>query len=204
MTEKHIEEFGVSVFGSARIESEAPAYLQAFDLGVSLAKENIDLVTGGGPGIMEAAAKGHSSVGGLSKTRGLTIELPFEDDGNGYNQVVERFARFSRRLERFMSLSRAVVVMDGGVGTGLELFFTWQLMQVQHIESMPIILMGEQWMYLRQWARRYMLGKGYIDHSDIDMLYMVRSNEQAMKVIQYARECYLEGKVYRHDAFAHE
>ena len=199
-----MKEFGVSVFGSARVDPESPVYPQAFELGALLAQESIDLVTGGGPGVMEAAARGHSSVESLSKTWGLTIELPFEGDGNGYNKVVERFARLSRRLERFMSLSKAVVVMDGGVGTGLELFFSWQMMQVQHVENMPIILMGEQWMYLRQWARRYMLEKSYIEHSDLDMLYMVRSNEQAMRIIKHAHECYLEGKPYKHGAFAHE
>lgn len=199
-----MKEFGVSVFGSARIECDAPAYLQAFDLGASLAQENIDLVTGGGPGIMEAAAKGHSSIESPSKAWGLTIELPFEDDGNEYNQVVERFARFSRRLERFMSLSRAVVVMDGGVGTGLELFFTWQLMQVQHVGSMPIILMGKQWMHFKKWASHYMLAPGYVGRSDVDMLYVVKNNEQAMQIIEYARKCYIEGTPYKQDFFSHE
>ena len=202
--EKSTKLFSVSVFGSARVADEMPVYQQAVRLGELLARENINLITGGGPGIMEAAAKGHSQVSNDSQALGLTIELPFENDSNEYNQAVEHFSHFSSRLERFMSLSQAVVVMDGGIGTGLELFFTWQLMQAQHIENMPIILMGEQWMYLRQWARRYLLAKDYMNHSDLDMLYTARNTEQAMNIIQRAHRCFLEGKPYQHDAVVHE
>jgi len=129
------QKFRVSVFGSARLEKGHPSYDAAFELGQGLAEKNIDVITGGGPGIMEAAAAGHK-VGRSeteAKTIGIGIELPFEQGFNEFMEIKKEFRFFSDRLDQFMLLSNVVVVMDGGIGTALELFYTWQLEQVKHI-----------------------------------------------------------------------
>lgn len=125
--------FRVALFGSARITPSDTVYQEIADLATALAKNNFDIVTGGGPGAMEAAAFGHqrATLGQeSSKSIGINIELPFEQIPNKYLDFTETTSTFSARLDTFMLLSHVFIVTQGGIGTLLELFYTWQLMQV--------------------------------------------------------------------------
>ena len=131
--------YKVAIFGSARIEEGDQDYQEIFEISRGLAEAGFDIVTGGGPGIMQAGNAGHKSVGSKQHSIGLNIKLPFEQDDNKYLDIKKEFDRFSGRLDAFMSLSDAVIVAPGGIGTILELFYSWQLVQVEHICETPII-----------------------------------------------------------------
>ena len=125
LTEMETDFYRVCIFGSARIGEGSSVYRQVEALAAALAKEGVDIVTGGGPGLMEAANKGAkagASATGLARSFGLPIDLPFETDANSHLDVKSQHRRFSSRLDEFMRLSHAVVVVPGGIGTLLELF----------------------------------------------------------------------------------
>jgi len=151
-----IKHFRVAIFGSARIQENDPRYNEIYRLAKMIAAEGIDIVTGGGPGIMEAANKGHRDgrKNGDTHSLGLTIKLPREQESNRHLDIKEDFDRFSDRLDHFMYLSNVVVVAPGGVGTMLEFFYTWQLVQVKHICDIPIILLGDMWPELVKWIEK--------------------------------------------------
>ena len=125
-----VEHFRVTIFGSARLKSDDPRYKQIQSLAKMVAKEGFDVVTGGGAGIMEAANKGHKEGRKGNKdihSFGLNIKLPMEQVANKHLDIKKDFERFSNRLDYFMYLSNIVVVAPGGIGTLLELYYTWQL-----------------------------------------------------------------------------
>lgn len=132
--------YRVTIFGSARISEGDEAYRDVYDIARGLAAEGFDIVTGGGPGLMRAANSGSKSVSNGGQSIGLNIKLPHEQCPNPYLDIKEEFDRFSGRLDAFMAMSDAVVVAPGGIGTMLELFYSWQLVQVQHLCETPIIL----------------------------------------------------------------
>ena len=114
---------------------------------------------------------------------GLRILLPWELRDNGHLEIKKEFDKFSHRLDYFMALSGAVVVMPGGVGTCLEFLYAWQLTQVRHVRPIPIILMGNMWKKFYGWAKRYPMRAGYISPHDMDNLYVVKSNAEALHII---------------------
>ncbi len=177
--------FRVSIFGSARIREGDERYDHVFDLAKNIAHHDIDIITGGGPGIMEAANAGHHAGrnGHDSHSIGMTIQLPFEEYVNGYLDVHKHFKKFSNRLDYFMALSHVVVVMPGGIGTCLELFYTWQLTQVKHMCRIPIILRGEMWEGLIRWVKEEPLRKGFISPEDMDNIYIANNNKEVMKIL---------------------
>lgn len=178
------EKFRVAIFGSARIQPEDEIYKQTFSLAEEIGKRDIDIVTGGGPGLMEAANYGHrTGCAGEAHSIGLTIELPHESKGNKHLDIKRHFQKFSSRLETFMKISNVVVVMPGGIGTALELFYSWQLVQVHHVPKMPIILHGEMWHLVRRWVREEMLPRELISPEDLDFVYNVKSNDEAQELI---------------------
>ena len=185
--EKH---FRVTIFGSARIKKDDKRYKEIKKLAEMIAEQGIDIVTGGGPGIMEAANLGHQE--GKKKSRvethsiGLGIKLPHEQVFNKNVGESKTFNRFSNRLDNFMLLSNIVVVAEGGVGTLLELFYTWQLMQVKHICHIPIILLGKQWKGLIKWLKKEPLKRGFFSKEDLELLFVVKNAEEAMKIIEKA------------------
>ncbi|MBT4384224.1 LOG family protein [Candidatus Peregrinibacteria bacterium] len=182
-------DFRVAIFGSARIKEDDPVYKEAYRLAHDLAGDNIDLITGGGPGIMQAASSGHSDgdENGTSDNIGLNIALPFEQVPNETLDLITTHERFSTRLDEFMMLSNVVVVMPGGIGTCLEFFYTWQLIQVNHICKMPIILVGKMWRELINWVIDEPLKYGYLSSEDLDSVVCVEHAGQAMEVIQKAK-----------------
>ncbi len=182
--------FRVVVFGSARIKKEDERYKWTYDLAKKVAKHDIDIVTGGGPGIMEAANAGHHAGrnGNHCHSIGITVKLPFEENINAHLDVRKHFQRFSNRLDQFMVLSDVVVVMPGGVGTCLEFFYTWQLTQVKHICQIPIILMGEMWEGMYKWIEDQPLKKGFISPGDMDNISIAKSADDALAVILEEKE----------------
>lgn len=187
--------FRVSIFGSARIKKNDPVYKQVHKLAKMLGEHGVDVVTGGGPGIMEAANTGHSAGSKRSKATsyGLNIKLPHEQFINPGVQTYRTFKRFSSRLDNFMLLSNAVVVAHGGVGTLLELFYTWQVLQVEHICHIPIILMGEQWHGLIDWLENQPLRRKYFEKKDLELLFFANTSEEAMRIIEDAHKEFKKG-----------
>ena len=167
----HDNHYHVTIFGSARIKEGDQDYRDIFAIARGLAEAGFDVVTGGGPGIMQAANAGHKSAGGDTHSIGLNINLPFEQEPNSFLDIKKDFDRFSSRLDAFMALSDAVIVATGGIGTILELFYTWQLIQVKHICETPIILFGEMWGPLLAWMRTDVAGRGLIDAKDLHNIF---------------------------------
>jgi hypothetical protein len=187
------DRFRVVIFGSARLKAGDSVYEQVRRLARLLGREGMDVVTGGGPGLMEAANWGHRegredphSLDGNSKSYGLNIKLPFEEAANPHVDIKHEFDRFSERLDHFMHLANAVVVAPGGVGTLLELAYTWQLMQVEHISSIPIVLLGDMWEDFLRWVQHWPLAKQLINPEDYEMLFLVRTPDEAFEVVRDA------------------
>jgi len=184
VTELGTDFYRVSIFGSARIKPETPEYKEAYFLAHKLATRGVDIVTGGGPGLMEAANSGAKEGSNLSRSFGLHIELPFEADTNSHLDVKYLHRRFSSRLDEFMRISHAVVVTPGGIGTVLEMFYTWQLMQVNHIAPRPLILMGDMWKGLIDWLEEGPLGQKLMDQKDFDRLIFAKSVDEVMQHLE--------------------
>lgn len=191
--EKH---FRVAIFGSARITKKDPAYEEVYKLAYMIAGENIDVVTGGGPGIMEAANKGHQDGRTCDEPVciGLNIDIPAEQQPNRHLDIKKDFARFSKRLDTFMVLSNAVVVAPGGVGTLLEFMYTWQVIQVKHTCNIPIILLGEMWHDFLRWIEKYPLKHDFISKDDLDMIFLAKDSLDAFRIIKRFHEGYLQGE----------
>ena len=190
------KDFRVTIFGSARIKEDEKIYKQVFNLAKDLGKHRFDVITGGGPGLMEAANAGHEAGDkeNFSDSIGLAIKLPHEQFDNPHLDLSRHFAKFSDRLDNFMALSSIVVVMPGGVGSCLEFFYTWQLIQVGHIHPIPIILVGKMWKKLMKWVKKYPLKMELISPKEMIGIHVVNDNEQAMKIIMKTHEEYLKGK----------
>lgn len=195
MTEKkefHVDpdHFRVAIFGSARIQPNDPKYNQIYSLARMIAMEGMDVVTGGGPGIMEAANKGHREGRKNNQVHsvGLNIMLPKEQSENKHLDVKKDFERFSDRLDYFMKLSNIVVVAPGGIGTALEFMYTWQLMQVNHTCNYPIILLGDMWPPLIKWFEDWPLKKKLISESDMRPIFLASHCREAMKIIRKAQQ----------------
>ena len=195
-------EFRVAIFGSARIKKNDKIYKQTFNLAKEIGKKHIDITTGGGPGLMLAANAGHEAGDKLNKADsiGLVINLPWEPENNNHLEIKKEFDKFSNRLDHFMALSSAVVIMPGGVGTCLEFFYAWQLIQVKHIHPIPIILIGEMWEKLYKWTKQYLVKTGFINTHDIDNLYIAKNNKEALSIILKHHELFKkEGENYYKD-----
>lgn len=175
----------VSIFGSARTKSDHPYYLKAVEIARLLTLEGFGVITGGGPGIMEAGNKGASIYGG--KSVGLNIELPFE---TGSNQFVDwdksiDFRYFFVRKVVFVKFAQAFIVLPGGLGTMDELFEVLTLVQTKKIQPIPIILVGSEfWGGLKDWIQNTMLHEGKISPSDMDLMPIVDEPEAAIQIIK--------------------
>ena len=176
--------YKVAIFGSARIREGDQDYRDVFEISRGLAEAGFDIVTGGGPGIMQAGNAGHKSVGSEQHSIGLNIKLPFEQDDNKYLDIKKEFARFSGRLDAFMSLSDAVIVAPGGIGTILELFYSWQLVQVEHICETPIILYGELWTGLLAWLKEEIMSRGLFNKEEMHSIFHLTSTTQVIDLIK--------------------
>ena len=177
----------VAVFGSARTPADHPEYAAAENIGRGLAEAGVTVITGGGPGAMEAANKGASQAGGTSV--GLGIELPFE---NGLNPWVDKginFRYFFVRKTMFIKYSQGFVVLPGGVGTFDELFEALTLVQTEKITQFPIILFGsDYWSGLVDWMRHTVLAGGKIAATDLDRIVVTDDPDEVVRRMVQARE----------------
>jgi len=177
----------VTVFGSARTQESDPYYKAAYDTSHMLAKEGFAIITGGGPGIMEAANRGAKDGGGLSI--GCNIELPFEQ---GTNKWVERsinFRYFFVRKTMFVKYSTAFVVFPGGFGTMDELFEALTLIQTGKVRHFPVILFGRTyWKGMTDWLSDRVAGEGKIATTDLDLFHTTDTAREAVTIIRQARE----------------
>ncbi len=174
----------VSIFGSARIQPGHPYYEQTVELAALLAERGYGIITGGGPGVMEAGNKGAKQSGATSV--GLNIELPFEQHSNPY---IDRdhsinFDYFFVRKVMFVKYAQGFVVMPGGFGTLDELFESITLIQTNKIDRFPIVLVGrEYWGGLVDWMRSTVMGNKFIGADDLDLFVLVDTSREAVDAI---------------------
>ncbi|MCX5735338.1 MAG: TIGR00730 family Rossman fold protein [candidate division NC10 bacterium] len=172
----------VTVFGSARARPGEFAYDTAEAIGHEAAKANFTIVTGGGPGVMEAACKGAVRAGG--KTVGLNIALPAEQRPNPYNTISLRFHYFFVRKVMLVKYATAFVLLPGGFGTVDEMFETLTLIQTHKIRPFPVILVGRRyWRGLLEWLREQALADGYISPDDLDFFTITDSPTEVVERI---------------------
>ncbi|MCB0359168.1 MAG: TIGR00730 family Rossman fold protein [Bdellovibrionales bacterium] len=191
--------FRVCIFGSARIQPDDAIYRVTEELGRLLGHEGIDVLTGGGPGLMEAANKGvlqgKKESGSKSKSFGISIELPFEADDNEHLDIKHHHRRFSSRLDDFMRLSNIIICTPGGIGTLLELYFSWQLLQVGHMTERPIILLGKDfWSGLIEWMKEHQIQQGLVSAGDLRWIQIVDTPNEAMEIIRVEFQHFNERK----------
>ena len=173
---------GVTVFGSARMLPSNPYYQGAVDLAKGLAKHNLAIITGGGPGIMEAANRGAYSVKG--KSVGLNIELPHEQRGNRFANIPINFHYFFSRKVCFVKYSIAFVFMPGGFGTLDEFFEVLTLVQTQRIPEFPLILFGkDHWKGLVRWMKDRLEAGRFISEGDLDLFTLTDDPQEAIDII---------------------
>lgn len=173
---------GVSIFGSARTKSSDPFYKAAYETAALLAKENFTVITGGGPGIMEAANRGAFEAGGASI--GCNIELPFEQKPNPYQTKSLSFNYFFVRKMMFIKYSNAFIIFPGGFGTLDELFEALTLIQTNKIRHFPVVLFDTQyWQGLLQWLSTAMIKAGNIGPEDLHLLHITDSPRDAVDFI---------------------
>jgi uncharacterized protein (TIGR00730 family) len=163
------QNYRVTIFGSARLKPATSAYNAVKELAAELTKMGCDIISGGGPGLMQAANEGaHSIEKAMHRSVGIRVELPFEQEVNPFVGHAYEHRTFFSRLHHFMIVSDAFIVVPGGIGTLLEMSLAWQLLQVRKLYNTPLIVVGEMWAELVEWGRRSMLRKGNELASDID------------------------------------
>ncbi|HVF42176.1 MAG TPA: TIGR00730 family Rossman fold protein [Pyrinomonadaceae bacterium] len=173
---------GVAVFGSARTPAEDPFYAAAQETAALLAEAGFSVITGGGPGIMEAANRGAFEAGGISI--GCNIELPFEQSPNPYQTRSISFKYFFVRKTMFVKYSNAFVIFPGGYGTLDELFESLTLIQTRKIRNFPVVLFGKDyWAGMFKWLKETMLTARYINEADYDMLHLTDSPSEVVEII---------------------
>jgi uncharacterized protein (TIGR00730 family) len=169
----------VSVFGSARTPADHPEYAAGLALGGALARAGFAVITGGGPGAMEAVNRGASEAGGVSV--GLGIELPFEQSLNDWVDIGVNFRYFFARKTMFVKYAQAFVIMPGGFGTLDEMFEALTLVQTQKVTRFPVILFGTQyWRGLIDWLRETVQDEGKIGSADLDLIHLTDDPDDAV------------------------
>lgn len=153
------ERYRVSIFGSARAKPGTPVYNEVKRVAAALAGLGCDIITGGGPGLMQAANEGAAEAQASERNRsvGIRVDLPFEQEVNPFVQLAFEHQSFFTRLHHFVLASDAFVVVPGGIGTVLESMMIWQLLQVRHMQHTPLVFVGKMWASLVDWAQQHML-----------------------------------------------
>ncbi len=185
--------FRVAIFGSSRIQENDATYAEVRELARRLSYMGCDIVTGGGPGLMRAANEGARAGAYRYKTRsfGLTILLPMEEQPNPFLDEVAQHSTFFSRLHQFIRLSHAYIVVDGGIGTTLEATMVWQLLQVKMLSDRPVIFVGPMWSGLRDWVQDQIIGRGLASPQDVDIPFWVDTLDEALAIVGNARNEFL-------------
>ncbi len=172
----------VTIFGSARLKPGSPYYNKCLKVSERLAKDGFAVISGGGPGIMEAANKGAQNANGTSI--GLNIELPMEQTSNNFQDVHVDFRYFFVRKLMFVKYAVAYVIFPGGFGTMDELFEALTLIQTKKIRSFPVVLVGrDYWQGMMDWMKNSLLDMGAINAEDIDLMHIVDEPEEVCAII---------------------
>jgi uncharacterized protein (TIGR00730 family) len=153
------QRYRVTIFGSARVLKDHWVYVAVRDLAAELTRLGCDIVTGGGPGLMQAANEGVQTADpdGSQRSVGIRVDLPFEQEVNAFVTQAYEHRTFFTRLHHFVLVSNAFVVVPGGIGTVLETMMIWQLLQVRKLHDTPLVLAGKMWADLVAWCRAHML-----------------------------------------------
>lgn len=185
--------FRVAIFGSSRIQKDDKTYQRVRDLAHRLSHIGCDIVTGGGPGLMTAANEGARQGAYRWGTRsfGLTILLPMEEQPNPFLDEVAEHKTFFSRLHQFIRLSHAYIVVDGGIGTTLEAMMVWQLIQVRLLDTRPLIFVGPMWRGLRDWVEDDIIGNGLASPRDLSLPQWVDTMDEAVAIVEQARNRFL-------------
>jgi uncharacterized protein (TIGR00730 family) len=186
--------FRVAIFGSSRIRTEDAQYAQVRELARQLSYIGCDIVTGGGPGLMMAANEGARSGAYRFGTRsfGLTILLPLEEQPNPFLDEVQSHKTFFSRLHQFIRLSHAYIVVEGGVGTTLESLMVLQLLQVEVLADRTLIFVGSMWRGLRDWLRDDVVARGLAGSDLLELAHWVDTIEEAIDLVRVERDRFLE------------
>jgi uncharacterized protein (TIGR00730 family) len=187
------DHFRVCIFGSNRIKANDDLYRMTEELAVLLGKDGIDVLTGGGQGLMEAANRGVRRGQELSRSKsksfGISIELGGREIPSEHLDIKHHHRKFSSRLDDFMRLSHAVIITPGGIGTLLELYFSWQLLQVGHLPERPIVLLKRAfWTGLIAWMEAEQISRGLVSPTDTRWVSIVDTPEEVMQVIRAEHE----------------
>ena len=189
------DRYRVTIFGSARATPGSFGYEETRRAAAMLAAMGCDIVTGGGPGLMQAANEGASTAPERARSIGIRVELPFEQDVNAFVAQAFRHRTFFTRLHQFAIASDAFIVAPGGIGTVLEMVMIWQLLQVRHLQETPLILVGPTWPALIEWARQAMLAfdPPLANVEDLAIPRCVASADEALAIIQAHHATWLQG-----------
>jgi uncharacterized protein (TIGR00730 family) len=189
---------GVAIFGSARTSPETPFYAAAQETAALLARAGFSVITGGGPGIMEAANRGAFEAAGVSI--GCNIELPFEQSPNPYQTRSLKFRYFFVRKTMFVKYSNAFVIFPGGFGTLDELFESLTLIQTRKIKNFPVILFGSKfWAGMLDWIEGTILTSRYIGEADRGLLHLTDSPAEVVEIIHRSQDALSKVEAESHD-----
>ncbi len=180
--------YRVTIFGSSRMHAGDQLYLEARRLAQELAAMGCDIITGGGPGLMQAANEGEllGDVANRTYSIGLNVDLPHEQAPNPFVEKLYHHGTFFSRLHHFVQLSSAFVVMRGGIGTTLEALMVWQLCQVGHLKRRPLVMVGQMWRDLVEWGREHWLSEegSLADPEDLEIPVCVDTVDEAVAIIR--------------------
>jgi uncharacterized protein (TIGR00730 family) len=182
------ERYRVTIFGSARAKPGTFVYEEVKRVAAALAEMGCDIITGGGPGLMQAANEGAAAANAPERTHsvGIRVDLPFEQEVNPFVEQAFEHKTFFTRLQHFVLTSDAFVVAPGGIGTVLELTMIWQLLQVKHVQDTPLILIGKMWAELVDWAKRNLLkpDQALANPEDMTIPHCVNTADEAIGLIR--------------------
>ena len=192
------ERYCVTVFGSARLTPDTPLYNGVKHLASELTALGCDIVTGGGPGLMQAANEGSVIADPDDRTQsiGIRVALDFEQETNPFVEQAYCHETFFSRLHHFVLVSDAFVVVPGGIGTTLEMLTIWQLLQVRQLQHKPLIAIGTMWKDLIDWAETHMVETELpmADPADLTIPHYVDRFEDAVKLLRQSQECWAQKK----------
>jgi len=190
------DRYRATIFGSARAKAGTFGYEETKRVAAALAEMGCDIITGGGPGLMQAANEGAATSPAHAQSIGIRVDLPFEQNVNAYVTQAFEHRTFFTRLHQFVLTSDAFVVAPGGIGTVLETMMIWQLLQVGHLRDSPLILVGKMWPGLVEWARRSMISSDppLADPRDMAIPHCVASADEAIAVVREHRTKWLNAQ----------
>jgi uncharacterized protein (TIGR00730 family) len=180
------DRYRVTIFGSARAKPGTAAYEETKRVSKALAELGCDIITGGGPGLMQSANEGVKLAGEGAESVGIRVDLPFEQEVNPFVELAFEHRTFFTRLHHFVLASDAFIVAPGGIGTVLETAMIWQLLQVKHLDQTPLILVGKMWPGFVEWARSAMLEfeTPLASPEDFNIPRCVATGDEAMAIIR--------------------